>query len=170
MPGNESTDVPSGAILTAVQLVEALISGEDEGSEAFADEVTALVRVWGIPVVTHAFGLLIGVAMSSVRPADGEPDQLHHVLPAILTRLRRMDLAEAHVATMGGALTAAALAEDPYRWRLGLGPVSNAEALAWCYTAWLMADFIDTIVLGEPGAFTRRLAGIVIGAEQDDET
>jgi hypothetical protein len=33
-----------------------------------------------------------------------------------------------------------------------------------------MADFIDTIVLGEPGAFTRRLAGIVIGAEQDDET
>ena len=57
----------------------------------------------------HAFGLLIGVAMSSVRPADGEPDQLHQVLPAVLTRLRRMDLAEAHVATMGGALTAAAL-------------------------------------------------------------
>ena len=41
MPGNESTDVPPGAILTAVQLVEALISGEDERSEAFADRADA---------------------------------------------------------------------------------------------------------------------------------
>ena len=33
-------------------------------------------------------------------------------------------------------------------------------------TAWLLADFIDDIVLREAGAFTRRITGIVIAAEE----
>ena len=77
-----------------------------------------------------AFGLLIGVALSSVRPGSSEPDRLHHILPAVLTWLRRTRLAEPVLATMGGVLTAAALGADCYQWRHGLGPIPAAEALA----------------------------------------
>src|SRR6266567_2704183 len=99
MAASADVNVPSGAILTAVKMVVALGSGEDEPSQAFADEVTTLAGIWGIPALMQAFGLLIGVAMSSVTPESGEPDRLHHILPAVLTRLRRTQLAEPVLAT-----------------------------------------------------------------------
>jgi hypothetical protein len=68
---------------------------------------------------------------------------------------------------MPGVLTAA-VEEDPYQWPQGLGPIANAEALVWCYTAWLLADFTDTIILGKPGEFARRITTLVLDAEARD--
>ena len=160
MAENQRTTVPSGAILTAVKIIEGL-GGQDEPSEASAEEITTLVRVWGIPVVTEAFGFLIGVEMAIMPEAEGL-DRIHDVVPAVLTRLGQMDGMEPFLATMGGVLTAAAFGEDAYEWRQGLGPITNAEAIAWCHTAWQVTDFMDDIVLGESGEFLRRIVGVVL--------
>lgn len=50
-------EVPFGAILAALKMIE----GGSEGGEptAVSEEVAALLDVWGIPVITQAFGLLI---------------------------------------------------------------------------------------------------------------
>jgi hypothetical protein len=159
----QMTIVPSGAVLAAVKIIEGLGS-DQEPSAGYAEEITMLVGVWGIPVVTQAFGLLIGTAMSAT-PQPG-PDWLHDAIPAVLTRLRRTGMADRFIATMAGVLTAAAIEDDPYQWRGSLGPITNAEALAWCYTAWLVADFMDDVVIGKRGEFTRRVVGIVLDAER----
>jgi len=165
MTDSGDAGVPSGAILAAITMAGAPSSGE-EPSEAFAEEIAVLVRTWGIPGMTQAFSFLIDVAMTLVEPGSGSPDRVHQVLPAVLTRLGQTGLPKPLLATMAGALAAAALEEDSWQWRQGLGPLTSGEALAWCYTAHLLADFIDTIVLGSPGEFTRRVTAIVLAGEE----
>ncbi len=165
----DSGDVPSGAILAAITMAAAPSSG-GEPSGAFAEEAAALVQTWGIPGMAQAFSFLIDVAMTLVQPGSGGPDRVHQVLPAVLTRLQETGLPKPLLATMAGALAAAALEADSWQWRQGLGPLTGAEAgaeaLAWCYTAYLLADFIDTIVLGSPGEFGRRVTAIVLAGEE----
>jgi hypothetical protein len=48
-----------------------------------------------------------------------------------------------------GALTAGALDMDMYRWRTELGPLYSGEPLMWYYLAWLVADFVDSVVFQE---------------------
>ena len=167
MPRNvEEPVVPPGAILTAVTMVEALDSGDGDG-QAFATaatEIPRLVRQWGVPVLTQAFGLFIGTALTLVEPRPGDPDRLSLVVPAVTTKLRTLGLAQSLLPTMAGVLTAAAMEQNPWRWREGLGPIGNAEALAWCLTAWVVADLVDEVVLGEHGKFTRMLAAMVSDA------
>src|SRR5581483_1947005 len=145
MAASKEVDVPSGAVLAAIRILEILASREDEPSEAVGEEIATFVKAWSVVVLTQAFSLLIGAAMMSVQQRSGKPDRLHDIVPAVLTRPRRTGLAEPALATMGGVLTAGALEEDPYQWRQNLGPVTNGEALAWCYTAWLIGDFLDHI-------------------------
>ncbi len=164
--GVEVPTVPTGAILTAVTMVEALGDPDDEQMFArVAAEVPLLVARWGIPVLTQAFGLLIGAAVTLVTPPLGGPGRLHLVLPPVLTRLNRLHLPGYLLPAMAGVLPAACLDQDPWQWRHSIGPIGNAEALAWCYTAWLVTDFVDTVVLREHGAFTRRLTGLVTCAD-----
>jgi hypothetical protein len=101
--------------------------------------------------------------------AEGEPDRLHMVVPAVLTKLRKIDQARPFVATMAGVLTAAVLEEDAYRWRTSLGPVTNAETSAWCYTAWLLADFVDSVAFEEPGRFVRESIRVVTRAASGED-
>lgn len=61
----------------------------------------------------------------------------HRTLPVAVTDR----LVEAVAA---GALTAGALQMDIYRTELG--PRYSRESLMWCYLAWLVADFVDSVV------------------------
>jgi hypothetical protein len=143
-------------------MVEALGNQDDDQVFArVAGEIPHLVRRWGIPVITPAFGLLIGTAMTLITPGPDEPDRLHCVVPAVLTRLRLTGLADDLLPTMAGVLTAACSEQNPWRWRQGMGPISNLEVLAWCYTAWLVSDLADEAVLHEHGAFARMLTATV---------
>jgi hypothetical protein len=49
---------------------------------------------------------------------------------------------------MGGVLTAAALGQSPLSWRRAVGEstpaAEHSQGPAWAYTAWLLADFLDS--------------------------
>lgn len=157
----QSAKVPSGAILAALKMVE---GGKDvEPPAAHGEEIDVLLDVWGTQAITEAFGLLIYGAMSAIRPAEGTPDRLHMVVPAVLARLRGIDSARSFLPTMAGVLTAAATDADVWQWRASLGPVTSEESAAWLLTAWLLADFVDKMVYREPGKFVRVAAEIVTG-------
>jgi hypothetical protein len=156
--------VPTGAILAALTMLEVTGQGE-EVAVAQAGEIARLLETWGIEVLAQAFGLLIYGAMSAIRPAEG--DNLHTMVPAVLTRLGKINSARPFVPTMAGVLTAAATADDIWQWRATLGPVAVAEIQAWCWTAWLLADFLDR-AHGEPGRFARQSARLVTTYNADD--
>ncbi|HEY3958526.1 MAG TPA: hypothetical protein VGM53_34615 [Streptosporangiaceae bacterium] len=146
-----------GAILSALTIIEATGRG-DEMAVVRAAEIADLVKAWGTSALTQAFALLIYAAMSAIRPPEG--DNLHVMVPAVLTRLSKIESAKPFVPTMAGVLTAAATGEDIWQWRATLGPVGGAELQAWCWTTWLLADFLDK-GHGEPGKFAREAAQIV---------
>lgn len=158
--------VPSGAILAALRMIE--VTGGGQEAAGRAGEIAALLDTWGAPVLSQAFSLLIFGAMSVIHPAEDGPDLLHMIVPAVVARLGRAEWTRPFVPTMAGALTAAALGDDIWRWRTGLGPVSRAETAAWCYTAWLLADLTDSVGFGEPGTFNRVAVQIVTGADGGD--
>jgi hypothetical protein len=81
-----------------------------------------------------------------------------------MAKLRALGLAQSLLPTMAGVLTAAVMEQNPWRWRESLGPIDNVEALAWCFTAWVVADLVDEAVLGEHGKFARMLAAMVSDA------
>ena len=97
-------------------------------------------------------------------------EPLDLVAPAI-RKLRGLQLVpDEALPTMAGALTAAALRQSPMRWRRGLGPgaKASAEALAWSYTAWLLADFLD-FSRGEQGATAKLTDALFAKLRAEDE-
>ena len=61
---------------------------------------------------------------------------------------------------MCGAMAAAAAGQSPLVWRVRFGPMPAAEALAWAYTTWLVADLLD--YLGEEGGQRDRFSDRVV--------
>jgi len=150
-------EVPAEALATVLAIVESL-HGRDDGTdtEEFADTIEKSLRRWGDDTITQAFGLLINAALTVPDPEDDSDDLLHTLVPAMITRLRHLELAEVpqtELPTVAAMLTAAFLGQDPYQWRCGLGPIPRQEILVWCYTAWLLADFMDEVVFAQPGRF-----------------
>lgn len=155
--------MPSGAIATAMAWVEAL-HGRDGGAlpEDHAAMLIAESKRWGWETITAALGLLIGVAADQLTPGPAErsapgpndQDLIHVLVPAVVTRMRRIELAEVPdhaLPTVSGIVTAAALGQDPYAWRTAMGPVTAADSLVFCYTLWLLIELLDGL-LG-PGSF-----------------
>lgn len=158
-PQERQVEVLPGAVLAALGILDATGHG-DEHAAAHASEIAGLLQTWGTTAITQAFGFLIYGAVSAVPPEDGEPDNLHTVVPAVLAKLKAIESARPFLATMAGVLTAAAVGDDIWQWRTSLGTVSKKETAAWCWTAWLLADLIDS-GYGEPGRFVREAARIV---------
>jgi hypothetical protein len=158
-PQEQLPEVQAGAVLAALAILDATGQG-DEHAAAQAGEVADLLQTWGTTAITQAFGLLIYGAMSAILPEAGEPDNLHTVVPAVLAKLCKIQSARPFVPTMAGVLTAAAIGDDIWQWRISFGAVSKKETAAWCWTAWLLADLIDT-GHGEPGRFVREAARLV---------
>ena len=159
--------------MTALAMTEALsdrYSGDSPQEHTVA--IAEAVQLWGQDTITEAFGVLIGVAMSHLNATEpdhddpggefaDQPAALRLVIPAILTRFRRVRMPQIPadaLPTAAGILTAAVYGHSPYEWRVGLGPISQCEALMWCYVAWLVIDFVDATVIGEPGGFAAMLA------------
>lgn len=154
--GGQGGNVPAGAILAALDILEITSQGENPTAAAVR-QASDLIGAWGAPVLAKAYSLLIYGAIASVHPAEGAPDNLHMTVPAVLTRLRKIEKARPYLPTMAGVVTAAATGADPWQWRMSLGPVPSddlSELQAWCWTAWLLADLLDT-GHGEPGRFIR---------------
>jgi hypothetical protein len=158
-PQDQPAEVPAGAVLAALAILDAT-GHDEEHALAQADEIAGLLQTWGVTAITQAFGFLIYGAMSAVLHEEGEPDRLHTVVPAVLTKLSKIQSARPFMPTMAGVLTAAAVGDDIWQWRMSLGTVSRKETAAWCWTAWLLADLIDT-GHGEPGIFVRETARLV---------
>lgn len=172
--------VPSGAVTTALAIVESLdgrvVGGLSLDSVA---EISTAVDRWGRETITDAFGLLIYTVMNVAKPAPGTDDLLHLVVPAVLTRFHRMQMPEVPdeaLPTVAGLLTAAFFDQDPYEWRTSLGPIPADEALVWCYTTWLLIDFMDNAAFGEqPGRFAEILTQVLASdphdrTDADDDT
>ena len=166
-PQDQQSEVPAGAVLAALSILEALGSG-DEQVDARAGEIEQLLQAWGVTAIVKAFCFLICGAVSAVIPEEGEPDRLQTLVPAVLAKLGSIEYARPFLPTMAGVLTAAAVGDDVWQWRMSLGEVGRKEASAWIWTAWLLADLIDS-GHGERGRFVRDAATIVTNsaASQD---
>lgn len=163
---NDERTVPGGAIATAVSMVELLNeSGDGQPDTSAVEQVLAAVDRWGIPTVTEAFSIVIYALLNLIQPAPSEEeDALHLIVPALIAKLRKLELEEVPpeaLPTLAGVFTAACLGQDPFAWRTALGPLRQGEPLSWCYAAWLLADLIDHAVLHEPGGSTKILRQIV---------
>lgn len=166
--------VPSGAIATAMMIVESLDGRVDENDAETMEALTVGIDRWGRETLLEAFGLLVYTAMHVVHPESEDEDQLHVILPAIVSRFHKLQLSEVPdeaLPTVAGILTAACLGLPPYGWRTTLGPINDREGVVWCYTAWLVIDFIDNAVFGEkPGRFAEIMRETLDrGPEPDSE-
>lgn len=165
----EEREVPAGAITAALDIVEAL-HGRDSGlpPSQVVDQMMRSLKIWGRPAVTEAFGTIIYVAAQRLQPAPDDPDSTGlkmRIVASVVTKLQQNlpEVRTEHLPTVAGLLTAAFLEIGPYEWRTAFGPVEPGEDLAWCYTAWLMVDFVDTTT-EHPGGFAEVLRA-VLGAD-----
>jgi hypothetical protein len=113
-------EVPTGAIVTALAMTEALSDRQVAPLEEFAAAVAGAIQQWGHDTIIDGFSMLLGVGMSYLSDlqfedeptcADERPT-LRVVLPALLTRLERAGTPEvppAVLPTVSGMLPAAAL-------------------------------------------------------------
>ena len=168
MPSDQD-EVPAGAAIAAMELVKGL--GDNENAMP-GDELLSLIRETGVTPeeLTQGFALLIHSCMHLL---DGPMD----LVPAVIRKLRALELVpEEMLPTMAGALTAAALDQSPLHWRHAVGSTTPAaqrsEGLAWAYTAWLLADFLD-FAADENGAaaqLTDSLFAKLLEEDADDES
>jgi hypothetical protein len=166
-PQDQQSEVAAGAVLAALSILDAIGDGDEEALDR-AGEIAGHLEAWGVTAITKAFGFLICGALSAVLPEEGEPDRLHTVVPAVLAKLGKIEYARPFLPTMAGVLTAAAVGDDVWQWRMSLGAVGRKEASAWVWTAWLLADLIDT-GHGERGRFVRDAARIVANSPGDQD-
>jgi hypothetical protein len=161
----EEREVPAGAITAALDIVEAL-HGRDGGlpPSQVVDAMMRSLKIWGQPAVTEAFGSIIYVAAQQLQPAPDDPDSnglKMRFVAAVVTKLQNLrEVRTEHLPIVAGLLTAAFLEIGPYEWRASCGPVDPGEELAWCYTAWLMVDFVDTTT-ERPGGFAEVLRAVL---------
>lgn len=177
MDGTEDATVaatepaPAGAVITALTMIEAL---ENRAGGRPPEEVSADIRLlleqWDADTILRAFALLINTALRLVERAPREQDVLSTAVLPVLTRLRELAPAELPadgLPTAAGLLTAAAVGQDPYEWWSRLTPLEPDRDLAtWSYPTWLLMDYVDAVVLDQPGAFARLVTTTVIEPAQ----
>jgi hypothetical protein len=78
---------------------------------------------------------------------------------------------EVMVARMHGAMRAASAGQSPLRWREQFGPLPPAEALAWAYTTWLLADLLDYLgqERGQQDRFSDRVVEMLLTVNPDQD-
>ena len=139
--------VPAGALVVALAWVEGLHGRAQDAAQP--EDLVGATHEWGRDTMAAAFATLIGVAVSQLGTPADEPDLLHTLVPAVITRLQRTQLdavPDSALPTVAGLLTAAVLGQDVCRWRLSLGPWVDADMLVCCYTLWLLVDLFDEMM------------------------
>jgi hypothetical protein len=117
--------------------------------------------------LTRAFAILL---YGFLHVFDDEDADM--IIGSVTRRLRRLELVpEAMVTRMHGAMGAAAAGQSPLRWREQFGPMAPAEALAWAYTTWLLADLLDYLgeERGEGEQFSDRVVEMLLTVNPDED-
>lgn len=169
MSESERIVVPSGAIAAAMASIEALHGREAGPRDGFNAELAEAFQAWGHETMTSAFGLLIGVAVDQLKPAEGEADLVHMLVPAVVTRLQATampEVPERTLPTVSAVVTAAALGQEPHAWRLSMGPLTRSDGLVFAYVLWLLVDLLDELY--GPGTFGAGIAEALHRDEPED--
>lgn len=143
-------DETAGDVALAMQLVTDLVTDPEATDPAGRMQAT-VDRADSVELVRG-----LGTVLTACIELLDDPGQA--VMP-VVTQLRARGLVTAQLLpTMGGALTAAAVAQPPAQWRQGLGHISSTEIPAWAYTAWLLAELTEhSLGAGTVTALAHRL-------------
>ncbi|MFJ1964040.1 hypothetical protein [Streptomyces massasporeus] len=102
---------------------------------------------YGRDEVARGAVFLVGVLTAYLTQDAGQPgsiDPLSDLIPGVIRRLSRFELADPAQAPMAaGVLTAAVLGQDTVAWRDQFGPLPRAEVLTHTFVLWLLADLLD---------------------------
>ncbi len=132
------------------------------GDELLDDIQQAAIRP---EELTRAFTILLYGFLQVFNDAD-----VDMVVGSVTRRLRRLQLApEPMVGRMRWAMRAAAAGQSPLGWREQFGPMLPAEALAFAYTAWLLADLLADLgeERGQRDRFSDRVVEMLLTVDPD---
>jgi hypothetical protein len=117
--------------------------------------------------LTQAFAILLNGFLQVFNEAD-----LAMIVGSVTRRLRRLKLVpEVMVTQMHGAMRASSAGQSPLRWREQFGPMPPAEALAWAYTTWLLADLLDYLgqARGQRDRFSDQIVQVLLTVDPDQD-
>jgi hypothetical protein len=166
MRNPEEERVSTAALLAAMGLIRGM---SDNPAAPPADQLIDEIRQGEIrpEELTQAFATLLYGFLHLFN--DAEVDML---VGSVTRRLRRLKLVpQVMVTRMHGAMRAAAAGQSPLRWRERFGPMPPAEALAWAYTTWLLADLLDYLgqERGQQDRFSDRVVEMLLTVDPDQD-
>ena len=165
--GNPSEErVSTAALLAAMELIRGMSDNPaaTPGEQLLDDIRQAEIRP---EELTRAFATLLYGFLHVFNDAD-----VDMVVGSVTRRLRRLQLVpEVMVTRMHGVMLAAAAGQSPLRWREQFGPMPPAEALAWAYTTWLLADLLDYLAeeRGPRDRFSDRVAEMLLTLDPEQD-
>ena len=151
----EEERVSTAALLAAMELIRRM---SDNPAATPGDQLMDEIREAEIrpEELTQAFATLLYGFLHVFNDEDADM-----IVGSVTRRLRRLKLVpEVMITRMHGAMGAATAGQSPLRWREQFGPMPPAEALAWAYTTWLLADLLD--YLGEQRGQRERFSDQVV--------
>jgi hypothetical protein len=162
--GSEEERVSTVALLAAMELIRGM---SDHPAATSADELLDVIQqaAIGPGELTRAFATLLYGFLQVFNDAD-----VDMVVGSVTRRLRRLQLVpEVMVTRMRGAMRAATAGQSPLRWRERFGPMPAAEALAWAYTTWLLADLLDYLgqERGQHDRFSDRIVEMLLTVDPE---
>jgi hypothetical protein len=164
--GSDAERVSTAALLAAMELMRGM---SDNPTATPADQLMDDIREAKIrpEELTQAFATLL-YGFLQVFKTDDAP----MIAGSVTRRLRRLRLVpEVMVHRMHGAMLAAAAGQSPLRWREQFGPMMPAEALAWAYTTWLLADLLDYLgeERGQRERFSDRVTEMLLTVDPEQD-
>jgi hypothetical protein len=147
--------ISPAALLAAMELIRGM---SDNPAATPGDQLMDEIREAEIrpEELTQAFATLLYGFLHVFNDEDADM-----IVGSVTRRLRRLKLVpEVMITRMHGAMGAATAGQSPLRWREQFGPMPPAEALAWAYTTWLLADLLD--YLGEQRGQRERFSDRVV--------
>jgi hypothetical protein len=165
--GSDEERVSTAALLAAMELIRGM---SDNPAATPADQLMDDIEQAEIrpEELTQAFAILLYGFLQVFNHAD-----LDMIVGSVTRRLRRLKLVpEVMVTRMHGAMRAASAGQSPLRWREQFGPMPPAEALAWAYTTWLLADLLDYLgqERGQRDRFSDQIVQMLLTVDPDQDS
>jgi hypothetical protein len=165
-PASDEERVSTVALLAAMEFIRGMSDNPAATpGEQLMDEIRqAEIRP---EELTQAFATLLYGFLQVFKT-----DDVAMIVGSVTRRLRRLKLVpETMVTRMHGAMGAAAAGQSPLRWREQFGPMAPAEALAWAYTTWLLADLLDFLgeERGQRELFSDRVVEMLLTADPEQD-
>jgi hypothetical protein len=164
--GSDEERVSTAALLAAMELIRGM---SDNPAATPPDQLMEDIQRAQIrpEELTQAFATLLYGFLHVFNDAD-----VDMIVGSVTRRLRRLRLVpEVMVTRMHGAMRAASAGQSPLRWRERFGPMPPAEALAWAYTTWLLADLLDYLgqERGQQDRFSDRVVEMLLTVDPDQD-